>query len=131
MIFFGAPQCTSDQDQAIRAVEMGIEMQKAMCDLRLKWAQAGIPHPFHIRIGINTGQASVGAFGSQQRLEYTAIGRQVNLAARIQAHCTPDHVLISQSTWALVHDKVSCVTQGQVMFHGLHEHMEIYDVQWR
>jgi class 3 adenylate cyclase len=128
MIFFGAPQSTSDRDQALRAVQMGVEMQQSMHQLRRKWSIAGISHPFHIRIGINTGQASVGAFGSQQRLEYTAIGRQVNLAARIQAHCTPDQVLISHSTWALVHDQISCKPKGEVVFQGSHEPVEIFEV---
>jgi class 3 adenylate cyclase len=128
MIFFGAPQCTNDRDQALRAVRMGIDMQLSMHRLRQKWEQAGIAHPFHIRIGINTGQASVGAFGSQRRLEYTAIGRQVNLAARIQAHCTPDQVLLSQSTWALVHDEIACVPRGEVVFQGSHEAVQIFEV---
>lgn len=128
MIFFGAPQSTNDRDQALRAVRMGIEMQQSMHRLRDQWSQAGISHPFHIRIGINTGQASVGAFGSQQRLEYTAIGRQVNLAARIQAHCTPDQVLLSQSTWALVHDQIACTARGEMVFQGSHEAIRIFEV---
>lgn len=128
MIFFGAPHCSTDRDQALRAVRMGIEMQHSMQVLRAKWMVQGITHPFHIRIGINTGQASVGAFGSQQRLEYTAIGRQVNLAARIQAHCLPDHVLISHSTWSLVHDQISCVSQGEADFQGSHEPVQIFEV---
>ncbi len=129
MIFFGAPHSTNDRDQAQRAVQMGIDMQKSMHLLRKKWMDAGMSHPFHIRIGINTGQASVGAFGSQQRLEYTAIGRQVNLAARIQAHCTPDKVLISQSTWALVHDSVLCISKGEAVFQGSRDPVHIYEVQ--
>jgi class 3 adenylate cyclase len=128
MIFFGAPHCSTDRDQALRAVRMGIDMQHSMQVLREKWVAQGITHPFHIRIGINTGQASVGAFGSQQRLEYTAIGRQVNLAARIQAHCLPDHVLISHSTWSLVHDQISCVAQGEADFQGSHEPVQIFEV---
>lgn len=128
MIFFGAPQTSNDQDQALRAVRMGIDMQKKMRQLRDKWLDMGITHPFHIRVGINTGRASVGAFGSAQRLEYTAIGRQVNLAARIQAHCPPGHVLISHSTWLLVHDQLSCTPQGEALFQGSHEPVQIYDV---
>ncbi|MCF8161059.1 MAG: adenylate/guanylate cyclase domain-containing protein [Polaromonas sp.] len=128
MIFFGAPQSSSDRDQALRAVRMGVEMQHSLDVLRHKWVGQGITHPFHIRIGINTGQASVGAFGSQQRLEYTAIGRQVNLAARIQAHCLPDHVLISHSTWSLVHDEIACVAKGEADFHGSHEPVQIFEV---
>ncbi len=128
MIFFGAPHRSTDRDQALRAVHMGVEMQQSMHRLREKWVEQGITHPFHIRIGINTGQASVGAFGSQHRLEYTAIGRQVNLAARIQAHCLPDHVLISHSTWSLVHDKIACVAKGEAEFHGSHEPVQIFEV---
>jgi class 3 adenylate cyclase len=128
MIFFGAPHCSTDRDQALRAVRMGIDMQHSMQVLREKWVAQGITHPFHIRIGINTGQASVGAFGSQQRLEYTAIGRQVNLAARIQAHCQPDHVLISHYTCSLEHDQISSVAQAEADFQGSHEPVQIFEV---
>jgi adenylate cyclase len=96
MIFFGAPVQTNDHDQAMRAVRMAVEMQDAMVRLGEKWRRAGFERPFVIRIGINTGHATIGSFGSKRRVDYTAIGRQVNLAARLQAHCEPGKILLSQ-----------------------------------
>jgi len=93
MIFFGAPEATDDRDQALRAVRMAVEMQTRMTRLREKWSRQGLEEPFTIRIGINTGVASVGSFGARGRLDYTAIGRQVNLAARLQASCEPGSIL--------------------------------------
>ncbi|AGX87592.1 adenylate/guanylate cyclase domain-containing protein [Candidatus Symbiobacter mobilis] len=128
MIFFGAPDATDDRDHALRAVRMAIEMQRSMHTLRQKWAALGIARTFHIRIGINTGLTSVGAFGSPQRLEYTAIGRHVNLAARIQAHCLPDKVLISQATWALVHHDIDCMLLDERQFRGHRDPVRVYEV---
>lgn len=128
MIFFGAPVATSDRDHAIRAVRMAIDMQLRMRELRFKWSQAGGEHPFQVRMGINTGQASIGNFGSKGRLDYTAIGRQVNLAARLQAECEPGKILISHSTWALVHDAIPCVPRGAFHVKGFHERVRVYEV---
>jgi class 3 adenylate cyclase len=66
MIFFGAPQSTSDRDQALRAVRMAIEMQATISELRERWAGAGYEFTFHVRMGISTGQASIGNFGSEK-----------------------------------------------------------------
>lgn len=129
MIFFGAPAATSDRDQALRAVRMAIEMQEHLVTLRQGWAAAGLERPFHVRMGINTGQASVGAFGSRSRLEYTAIGRQVNLAARLQAQCEPDRVLLSHSTFTLVQDDVACTAKGEISVKGFHQPVRIYEVR--
>jgi len=93
MVFFGAPSATSDRDHALRAVRMAIEMQERLVALRDGWLAEGVERPFHVRMGINTGHASIGAFGSGSRLEYTAIGRQVNLAARLQAVRAGSHPL--------------------------------------
>src|SRR5436190_860538 len=101
---------TNDRDHAVRAVQMAVEQ------------------PFEIRIGINTGQASIGNFGSKGRMDYTAIGRQVNLAARLQAYCRPGKILISHSTWVLVQEHVFCTPQGEIQVKGFQNPVNVYEV---
>jgi class 3 adenylate cyclase len=128
MIFFGAPVATDDRDHALRAVRMAIEMQRTIRQLRERWRGEGVREPFLVRMGINTGVASVGNFGSQGRLDYTAIGRQVNLAARLQVSCAPGSVLLSHSTWALVRDDITCVPKGEISVKGIHRPIHVYEV---
>lgn len=128
MIFFGAPTATTDRDHALRAVRMAIAMQHRLRDLRHKWLADGFEHPFHIRIGINTGQASIGNFGSEQRMDYTAIGRQVNLAARLQTSCEPDGILLSHSTWVLVREEIPCEPKGELQVKGFQQPVSVYAV---
>src|SRR5262249_39454912 len=84
LVIFGAPVATNDHDHALRAVEMALNMQERTNMLRERWMREGIDKPFAVRMGINTGYATVGDFGSEGRVTYTAIGTQTNLAARIQ-----------------------------------------------
>jgi class 3 adenylate cyclase len=128
MIFFGAPEATNDQDHAMRAVRMSLAMQQRMLELGEKWFAEGIQTPFRIRIGINTGVASVGDFGSEGRTTYSAIGNQTNLTARIQDHCVPGEVLISHTTWALVKDQIPCKERGEIEVKGLHYPVRVYEV---
>jgi adenylate cyclase len=128
MIFFGAPEATTDRDHALRAVHMALAMQRRMGELCEKWFKEGIQTPFRARIGINTGVASVGDFGSEGRTTYSAIGNQTNLTARIQAHCEPGKALISHTTWALVKDEIPCDERGEIEVKGLHYPVRIYEV---
>jgi len=128
MAFFGAPQATTDQDHALRAVRMALEMQQRLIELADIWRGRGVAKPFRARIGINTGYASVGDYGSEGRKLYSAIGIQTNLAARIQAHCEPGKVLIAHSTQALVHDEVHCTDRGELQFKGVHYPVRVYEV---
>ena len=128
MILFGAPVATDDRDHALRAVRMAIEMQARMSDLRARWLSQGIEEGFEIRIGINSGVASVGNFGAKGRIDYTAIGRQVNLAARLQVNCEPGRVLLSHATWGLVGNEIPCVQKGEIQVKGIHYPVRVYEV---
>ena len=55
-------------------------------------------------MGINTGFCNVGNFGSADRMDYTIIGAEANLAARLQSIAEPGHIVISYETYALVRD---------------------------
>jgi class 3 adenylate cyclase len=74
MVLFGAPVATNDSDHALRAVHMAVDMQARAAELRKRWMHEGFDGAFHVRMGINTGAASVGNFGSKERIDYTAIG---------------------------------------------------------
>jgi adenylate cyclase len=128
MIFFGAPEATDDRDHALRAVRMALAMQRRMSELRDRWFQQGIEKPFRIRVGIHTGMASVGDFGSAGRMTYSAIGKETNLTARIQDHCEPGKVLISHTTWALVRNEISCTEGGEIELKGIHYPVRVYEV---
>ncbi len=129
-VFFGAPDQTNDKDHALRCVMMAIDMQKKMTDLQQKWVQDGIENPLRIRCGINTGMATVGGFGSKERKEYTAMGMQVNLAARLETACKTGEILISHSTLALVKDKIKCEPKRQIEVKGFSRPIRVYSVDF-
>ena len=81
MAFWGAP--LDDEAQAHRCVAAAIAMQRGMQAMRSDFAKEGLP-PIHMRVGIHSGSAVVGNLGSAKRFDYTAIGDDVNLAARLE-----------------------------------------------
>jgi class 3 adenylate cyclase/tetratricopeptide (TPR) repeat protein len=95
MALFGAP--IAHEDHAVRGVAAALAMQKAIdayaAGLR---AERGIE--LALRIGMNTGQVVVGKIGDDLRMDYTAQGETVNLAARLQAQADPGGVLVSEAT---------------------------------
>ena len=95
-------------------------------DLNTTWFRLGIEQPLRVRIGINTGMLSVGTFGSDGRATYTAIGLQMNVAARIQAQCEPGGTVLSSASWHLVNDTVDCDALGEVTVKGVHYPISIY-----
>lgn len=129
MIFFGDPVFTSDRDHALRCVKMAMEMQEKMKELRSEWRDRGYLEPLHIRIGINTGYATVGNFGCEDRLNYTTVGSAVNLAARLESACEPDCITLSYATYALIKDEIDCDPSGEIEAKGFTEPVKIYRVK--
>ncbi|HSN26044.1 MAG TPA: adenylate/guanylate cyclase domain-containing protein, partial [Kofleriaceae bacterium] len=82
MAFWAAP--VDMPDHAARACEVALRMHEALVSLNEKWEREGKP-AIAIGIGINTGAMAVGNMGSAARFEYTVLGDQVNLGARLEA----------------------------------------------
>ena len=71
---------------------------------------------------------TIGNFGSPERMKYAVLGKHVNLAARIQAHCDPGRVLISHATWLLVGEEIDCEPKGERQFKGITRPVATYEV---
>ena len=116
MALFGAP--IAHEDHAVRAVAAALAIEKAVrqyaATLR---AQRGID--FAVRIGINTGPVVVGKIGDDLRMDYTAQGETVNLAARLQQVAPPGGTRISEATMRLVSGYFVIEPTGQVTLKGL------------
>jgi PAS domain S-box-containing protein len=106
LAFFGDPETRGVKQDAIACVNMAIAMQRRMRELQAGWRDHGLQKPFELRIGINTGYCTVGNFGSEDRMDYTIIGSEVNLAARLQSHAELGGILLSHETYSLVKDHI-------------------------
>lgn len=126
MAIFGAPERFEPEEQVSRALAAAREMHHELTRLNELWFRLGIHDRLQVRVGINTGVLSVGTFGSGRRATYTAIGLQMNIAARIQAHCEPGSTLLSSSSWHLMKDKVPCEPLGEVTVKGVHFPVGVY-----
>ncbi len=128
MIFFGDPTSRGPKEDTLACVAMAIEMRKHMKILRQKWQSQGIKTPLQIRIGISTGYSTVGNFGAENRMDYTIIGKEVNLASRLEALAEPGEILISYETFSLVKDKVMCRDKGEITVKGFSRPVPIYQI---
>ena len=124
MCFFNAPE--TQPDHALRAVRLALEMQSAQRQLITRW-HGRLPLP-PIGIGVSTGETMMGNFGSHRRLEYTAIGRDVNLAARLCGVAEGDQVLISRATHALVEPFVIAHPLPPMHLKGIEGEVESWSV---
>ncbi|MBK9116880.1 MAG: PAS-domain containing protein [Betaproteobacteria bacterium] len=118
MLFFGDPETRGPREDAIACVRMAVAMQQRMRDLQAEWRERGQEHVFQLRIGINTGYCTVGNFGSAERVDYTVIGNEVNLASRLQTHADLGGILLAHETYALVRDVVMCEETGTITVKG-------------
>ena len=126
MVFFGDPESRGVRSDAVRCVSMAIAMRKAMQELQLRWQAEGIEHPVGLRMGINSGVCKVGNFGTENRLDYTLLGRAVNLASRLESSADSNEILLSEDTYGLIGDSIHCIDKGQISIKGFSEPVKVY-----
>jgi adenylate cyclase len=129
LVFFGDPETKGDAEDAKACLRMAIEMQDRIAGLNAEWRNAGIEDPFRVRMGINTGFCNVGNFGSNDRMDYTIIGVEANLADRLQSIAEPGQIVVSYETYALVRDIVVAQALSPITMKGIGREVIPYAIQ--
>lgn len=118
LIFFGDPDSQGVEQDAKNCVDMGFAMREQMKFLRERWLKMGYP-ALHVRMGISTGYCHVGNYGAVHRMAYTIVGRDANLAARLQNKADIDEILISDETYRLIKNNYLCAPKQPIVLKGI------------
>lgn len=115
-------------DMALNAIRCGLEIQRAVdAAVRDEPRDAALA----VGIGIATGEVIVGSIGSEDRLDYTAIGPAVNLGSRLCSSAEPREILLSEHTYALVRDLVAAEPMSPLSVKGFSAPVQVYRMQVR
>ena len=125
--FFGEPNSRGPRQDALDCVAMAIDMRREMRTLRQKWRLLGF-EGLYIRIGITTGYCHVGNFGSTNRLSYTLIGKEANLASRLEAAASKGQIFISESTHDYISHDYDCEYAGAFQLKGFDNKVSAWQV---
>lgn len=128
MALYGAPLYF--QNHAVRACETAYEMIMNLRELQKKWSRSDQDF-FQIGIGINTGKMIVGNLGSQQLFDYTVIGDEVNLAARLEGANKQywTTIIISESTYEQARSRVVVRELDLVRVKGKKRPVKIFELR--
>lgn len=127
VVVFGAPR---PNDYAARdAVACAVAMQRRMGALNEWNLSQGYPE-IAMGIGIHTGEAILGNIGSETRTKYDMIGRDVNLASRIQGYTQGGQILVSNETLAAAGEKIIENKEGALFVRpkGIHHSILLHDI---
>jgi class 3 adenylate cyclase len=125
MAIFGAPFPVDDSP--MKAIHAAVEIEQAVAAVNEKRKAAGRA-TVAVGIGINTGSAVAGNVGSEKRMEYTVIGDEVNLAQRLESLAREGEILVSQSTFDKVRDRVQARAREPVQVKGKTIPVWIYEI---
>ncbi len=127
MAIYGAPLETDDH--AVNACDTALNMQQRMKALNRDLNKNQLPS-LKVRIGINTGSAIVGNIGSEQRMDYTAIGDSVNLASRLEGvnKFFNTGIIISQNTLDLTNNQFLTRELGKIIVKGKTQPVRIFEL---
>jgi len=123
MAFFGAPE--PQVDHALRATQAAQGMLRRLAKLN---ASKILSEPLELRIAVNSGKAVVGDVGSSQRVDYTALGGTINLAARMESICPQGKCVVSEATYEQLQDFQSGFQPlGEHRFKGIDRPILVYE----
>jgi len=129
MAEFGAPIVYPDH--ALRGCRAALRMAAEVERLTAKWAAEG-KEPFRIGLGVNTGNMVVGNLGSEQLFDYTVIGDEVNLGARLESlnkdYQTDKHIIISEGTYEAAGTAIEVRQLGEVKVKGKTRPVVVYEL---
>ena len=127
LIFFGDPDSKGVEQDAKNCIDMSLAMRQQMKFLRERWIKMGYA-PLHIRMGISTGYCHVGNYGAVHRMTYTIVGRDANLAARLQSVAEIDEILISDDTYKIVKNDYLCSPKIPIELKGIQGKVKTWQV---
>ena len=127
MAFWGAP--VPEEQHAYFACICALKQLSELKKLQKKWLEQGWPE-IDIGVGLNTGSAVVGNMGSSHRMDYTVMGDTVNLGSRLEGTTKVYSIrcIISEFTYAKVHDKVITRELDLIRVKGKNEPVRIYEL---
>lgn len=125
MAVFGAP--VAHENDAELAVRTALDMQRAAAEFA-PITQTRLGAPIQIRIGINCGHCVAGILGTQAQAAYTVIGETVNLAARLESHAQPGHIVVSERIYQQTQALFNYHALGEMAIRGLDTPLQIYDL---
>ncbi|WP_261381497.1 CHASE2 domain-containing protein [Paenibacillus cremeus] len=125
MILFNAPLDVPDHPYyAVKtAYEIQLGMEQVRADVLQKYGVT-----ISVGIGINTGEVVVGNIGSYLRVDYTAIGDNVNTAARIESNTQPNQILVSEATYELTKEYFGYHFAGEKLMKGKSMPLKLFEV---
>jgi adenylate cyclase len=112
-------------DHVLRAMRAALKIQEGVIQLHRRMPSDS---QLSYGVGINVGDAVVGNIGTDQQMNYTAIGSSVNLAARLQSVAGPGQILLSQTTYARVRDYVEARALPPTEIKGFNEPITAYEL---
>ena len=127
LAFFGAP--IAHEDDPERACRAALEIVEGAQEYAARLEQERGIASFAVRVGINTGLVVVGEVGSDLRVEYTAMGDAINLAARMEQAAPPGGILITHDTYRHVRGVFDVLPQEPLTVKGKSEPVQTYLVQ--
>ena len=127
MIFFGDPDTKGAKEDAIACCHMAMEMLAFLENNQQHFQDMyNFPEKLEIRMGIHNGLCNVGNFGSAQRLDYTAIGRAVNVASRLEQAAPKNSILVSSAVRNLIKNKFETSSPIEVKAKGIDKPISSY-----
>ena len=127
MVFFGDPDTNGAKEDAISCCHMAMEMLTFLEQNQQHFQEMyNFPEKLEVRVGIHNGLCNVGNFGSAQRLDYTAIGRAVNVASRLEQAAPKNSILVSSAVRNLIKSKFQTSSPIEVKAKGIDKPIASY-----
>ena len=125
MVLFNDPMPCPDPCE--RGVKMAVQMRDRVIELSGKWRKLG--HDLGFGVGIAHGYATLGRISSEGRFDYTAIGRVVNLAARLCGEAKSGQILIDGKVQTAVETLAETASVGELELKGFIRPVPAFDVR--